>query len=307
MSNPGNYGVGIDLGGTQVKLCAYAPEGGKLLGEWEAPSRDGEREEGHPAFAVETRNVLRKIESEMEGGPEFLGVATAGLVNRENTKVVSLPQRLAGIEGFEWDRFLERPGGVPVLNDGHAALVGEFWQGAARGKKNVVMLTLGTGVGGAVLADGRLLRGHIGRAGHLGHMTLDLSGAPDICGTPGSLEELVGTCSLARRSQDRFKDYEALLEARSNGDAAAEKLWDETVHALALGIVSLINVFDPEVVVLGGGLSQSGDALFGGLSKAMEAHEWRPGGHAVPIAPAQLGPYAGACGAARFALKPQDF
>jgi glucokinase len=92
--------------------------------------------------------------------------------------------RLNGLQGFVWTDFLDSPRPVVVLNDAHAALLGEVWKGAARGYNNVILLTLGTGVGGALLIDGRLAQGNIGRAGHLGHVSLNSDGAPDIAGTP---------------------------------------------------------------------------------------------------------------------------
>ncbi|NIP92572.1 MAG: ROK family protein, partial [Akkermansiaceae bacterium] len=94
------------------------------------------------------------------------------------------------LEGLEWPEALGRR--AAVLNDAHAALMGEIWQGAAAGVRDVILLTLGTGVGGAIVTDGRLLRGHTGKGGHLGHVSLDFLGKPDICGIPGALEDMIG-------------------------------------------------------------------------------------------------------------------
>ncbi len=188
---------------------------------------------------------------------------------------------------------------VPVLNDAHAAIIGEAWLGAARDRRHVVLLTLGTGVGGAVISDGRLLRGAIGRAGHIGHMSLDPEGAVSITGMPGAIETMIGDCTVASRSNGRFSDTAALVAAHHAGDADATRIWLRSVRALACAIGSCINLFDPEIVVVGGGIAQAGGALFDPLRNELDRIEWRPMGTAVPVVPAQLGEWAGAIGAAR--------
>jgi len=165
-----------------------------------------------------------------------------------------------------------------------------------------MLLTLGTGVGGAAIVDGRLLRGHIGRAGHLGHISLDPDGSPDITGTPGSLEDAIGNCTIAQRSNGRFSTTSELVKAYQEGDAGAADVWLRSVKALAAGVVSLANVLDPEVVILGGGIVKAGDALLTPLRKWIDEFEWRPTGNAIRIATASLGEMAGAWGAAANAL-----
>ncbi|MEZ5304727.1 MAG: ROK family protein [Verrucomicrobiales bacterium] len=191
--------------------------------------------------------------------------------------------------------------GATRLNDAHAALLGEVWLGAAKGCADAFMLTLGTGVGGAAVCGGRLLRGAIGRAGHLGHIALDFQGEGDICGTPGSLEDMIGECSLPRRSGGRFAATADLVAAAASGDAEAAEIWARSVRALAAGIASLINVLDPEAVVIGGGIAAAGDALFAPLRQHLARFEWRPAGRTVPLRAAQLGDWAGCAGAVRFA------
>jgi glucokinase len=142
------------------------------------------------------------------------------------------------------------------------------------------------------------LKGHAGRAGHLGHITVDGWGAPDICGMPGSLEDAIGNGTLAARCEGRYANTHELVAAYLAGEALAITVWERAVQALAVGIASLINVLDPEAVVIGGGISVAGDALFEPLSTALSACEWRPFGRAVPLLPAELGTWAGACGAA---------
>jgi glucokinase len=174
------------------------------------------------------------------------------------------------------------------------------WQGAARGCRNVILLTLGTGVGGAAMVDGRILVGHLGRAGHLGHVSLDPAGPGDIVGTPGSLEEAIGDCSIERRSGGRYRSTAALMAA---DDPEAARIWSESVRALAAAIASFINVLDPERVILGGGIVSAGDRLFRPLAAELDRMEWRPHGRRVNVVAASAGDYAGAVGAAWHAMR----
>ena len=212
-------------------------------------------------------------------------------------------EKLRGLEGLDWTDSLQTSHPVPVLNDAHAALLGEAWIGAAVGFLNAVLLTLGTGVGGALLAEGRLFKGHIGRAGHLGHISLNPDGPPDFVGTPGSLEQAIGNATLTERSAGRFTSTRRLVEAHLNGDEKATDVWLRSVYNLAAGITSIINALDPEVIIIGGGIAQAGPALFDPLAGFMERTEWRPQGHRVHIIPAALGDFAGTLGAAYYAIR----
>jgi glucokinase len=192
------------------------------------------------------------------------------------------------------------------LNDAQAALLGEVWRGAARGARNAILLTLGTGVGGAALVDGRLLRGHIGRAGHLGHVSLDPGGSPDVARTPGSLENAIGGCTLKDRTRGRFVSTRDLVAASKRKDGDAARVWSESVRALAAAIASFINVLDPAVVIIGGGVAKAGPDLFRPLRENLARFEWRPGGARARVVPARLGARAGAFGAAWNAIHSQE-
>jgi glucokinase len=148
------------------------------------------------------------------------------------------------------------------------------------------------------VVDGVLLRGHLGRAGHLGHISLDPAGAPDIVNTPGSLEDAIGDATVLERSDGRYASTRDLVAAASRGDPHARAVWTQSVQALGAGIASLINVLDPEVVVIGGGIAKAGPRLFRPLAMFLKQFEWRPGGHHARIVPALLGERAGAFGAA---------
>jgi glucokinase len=165
------------------------------------------------------------------------------------------------------------------------------------------MITLGTGVGGAIFSGGRLLKGAIGRGGHLGHMTTDINASMDVYGTPGSLEVAIGNKTILERGQGRYANTHVLLAACSQGDAEAEKIWRESVRHLAAAIASLINILDPELIILGGGISTgAGDRLLMPLAAFLDQYEWRPGGGRARLSLAALGDEAGAFGSVRSLL-----
>lgn len=294
-----NYLVGIDLGGSSVKALAVAPDGRALAHENIAFDPNADR-----AWAGTIRAVVDQFTERAGQPPLRLGLSAPGLAARDGRSIAYLPNRLPGLEGLDWTSFLHSPTPVPVLNDAHAALLGENWLGAARGLRNVILLTLGTGVGGAAIVDGHLLRGHTGKAGHLGHTSLDPNGAPDICNTPGSLETLMGNYNIAERTGGRFATTHELIMAHEAGDPFATTLWMRSVKALAAGIASFTNILDPEAVIIGGGIARSGATLFRPLSELVSHFEWKVSGHEVKLLPAQLGDLAGAYGAAWNALNP---
>lgn len=289
--------IGIDVGGTRIKALAV-DENGTVLADHVVPTGD----DGSDAWKQRVAEAAAEVARMAGVAPLAHGFVSPGMPSRDGLSIASMPGRLHGLEGQQWQEILDSPGPVPVLNDAQAALLGEIWLGAGKGSRNAFLLTLGTGVGGAAVVDGHLLRGHLGRAGHLGHLSLDPAGDLDIIGTPGSLEDAIGNHSLGRRSKGRFTDTRALVEAAASGDAIAQDVWDTSIRALAAAIAGLINILDPECIILGGGIARAGDALFIPLSRHLDRFEWRPGGQRVRIVPASLGDRAGALGAARIAL-----
>jgi len=288
-----SYLVGVDLGGSSIKAVAATREG-RALDQARLEFQPGRRLE----WAGKIRGVLAQFAAKQGVAPDAIGISAPGLASQDERSIAVMPGRLEGLEGLDWTTFLNSPRPVPVLNDAHAALLGESWLGAAKGFRNVILLTLGTGVGGAALVDGRLLRGHLGRAGHLGHASLDIDGPPDVCRIPGSLEWAIGNWSIAERTGGRFGSTHDLVAAHLGGDADASRIWLRSVRALACAIASFVNILDPEAVIVGGGIAAAGSALFDPLKGFVEAIEWQPGGHRVRIAPATLGELAGAFGAA---------
>lgn len=298
-----NWAAGIDVGGTFVKAVAVTADG-RVLQRSSHATHDGATGSGE--WAGLARAAVAAFTLAQQGPPAAVGVCAPGLAAGDGRSIAHLPGKLAGLAGLDWTTALGRPGLVPVLNDAQAAILGEAWTGAASGRRHAVMLTLGTGVGGAVISDGRLLRGAIGRAGHIGHMSLDPEGPVSITGMPGAIEVMIGDCTVAERTQGRFTTTAALVVAHRAGEAEATRVWLRSIRALACAVGSCINLFDPEVVVIGGGIAQAGDALFVPLAAELAKIEWRPGGHRVPIAPAMLGEWAGAIGAAQHAFLSND-
>ncbi len=291
------YTVGIDLGGSSVKAVAVSLDGEILARRMAAFSVAASLD-----WAVRIRDLFAELQTERGEPAEYVGLSAPGLAAADGRSIAFMPGRLEGLENLDWTRFLGVSQPVLVLNDAQAALVGESWIGAARGFQNVIMLTLGTGVGGAAIVDGRLLRGNIGRAGHLGHICLNPDGPADVAQTPGSLEMVMGNCTVEARSRGRFHTTHDLVTAHLAGDTDATKVWLESVRNLACAICSLINILDPAAVIIGGGIARAGAALLRPLAEYLDPIEWRPGGSRVTLLPATLGEYAGACGAARNAM-----
>lgn len=294
-----DYAIGIDLGGTNIKFLATDAKG-KVIQE-ECCSTDDQK--GEVAnWADRITEMIDKIETDQKTQAHWIGISAPGMTDRQKRSIISLPGRLNGLEGLDWTTLLGRPRTVTVLNDAHAALYGESWKGSASEYKNVIFLTLGTGVGGAFSIDGQLQSGFLGRAGHFGHTCLNPDMPLDIKNSPGSIEMMIGECTIKERTNGRFDCSKDLVEAHLKGDEDASTIWLRSVYNLACAISSFINILDPEVVLLGGGVSKAGDALMEPLAKYMDKVEWRPEGHQVPIKFAKLGNKAGALGAARYAM-----
>ena len=289
--------AGIDLGGTRVKGIVHDLDEDVELERTILPTDNGKFFDEDPAWAKAIRDLLSEWETRFEQNFLSIGIASPGLAAEDQRSIAFMPGRLAGIEDLVWEDFLNTSAKVRIANDAHAALLGETWQGAAKGNKDVVLLTIGTGVGGAAISDGRLLRGHLGRAGHFGHLSLDPLGEPDICGTPGSLEDAIGDCTVEKRSNGRFTLTRELVDAHLMGDAQASEIWLCSVRHLAAGIVSLINALDPEVILLGGGIANARETLLEPLRSFLDDMEWRPADNRVEIRIAELGEWAGAMGA----------
>ena len=292
-----SYTIGIDLGGSCVKAVVVTPDG-KTLTSHNLPF-DAEAD---MEWANRLRELVQSIEEDQDGKPDNMGFSAPGLAALDGSCITHMPVRLEGLVGLNWQKFFGFSKAIPVLNDGHAALLGEAWLGAAKGFQTVILLTLGTGVGGAALVEGKLLRGRTGKAGHFAHTSLGPDGPQDDCGCPSSLELAIGNCSILERSNGRFSHTGEMMEAIENGDDEAEEIWLKSVKGLATAICSFSNILDPEAVILGGGIAKAGDRLFGPLREYLDPILWKTDNYELKLLPAQLGDLAGAYGAAANAM-----
>lgn len=293
------YYIGIDLGGTNIKGVLIDHDG-QIADHTETPTKDSDAGTGH-LWKDAIYEMVHELKEKSPVSITAVGISAPGMADENNESIACMPGRLQGLEHFKWADFLglgEIP--VRVVNDAQSALMAESAFGAARGYKHVVLLTLGTGVGGGILIDGKLYQGHFQRAGHVGHISLDAGGHIGITNIPGSLEESVGNASLPRRSDGRFQSTAKLLKAYENGDHHAAYVWLTSVRNLAIGICALINAFAPEVVILGGGITNAGESLLKPLEQFKTLYEWQPAGVITPIKKAAFSDLAGAIGAAGY-------
>lgn len=288
--------IGIDLGGTRIKSVLIDAEG-NILQQLYTDTRDGDDKVWKQAVL----NNVAELKKQVDKDDLIVGISAPGLPNEENTAIAFMPGRMHGLENFIWKDFLLSP--TYVLNDTVAAIIAEAKFGAAKNKKNVVMLTLGTGVGGAILINGKPYQGAFNKAGHFGHMVIDDEGDCDVTGMPGSLEECIGNCTIEKRTKGKFSSTHQLLEAYKIGDEFAKEVWIKSVKQLAIGLASITNILSPEVIVLGGGITEAGNDLFEPLNEFMARYEWRAGGNKTEIVKAKFGDLAGAIGAACFAME----
>ena len=295
--------LGIDLGGTHIKGILL--QDGKIVDQYHTDTEDLPdlaSQSSKDLWKEAMRNMINTVRQQYPNQTVKIGLAAPGIPNQEHTMICYMPGRLQGLENLHWADFLEESV-VRVLNDAQAALLAESRLGAAQGAKNAVLLTLGTGVGGGLLIDGKPFGGSFQWAGHVGHTVVDSQGMPDITRVPGSIEEAIGNVSLPRRSMGKYQSTQQLVVDYEQGKPFASYLWLNSVQKLACTLVSLINLISPEVIVLGGGITKAGKSLYTPLASFMDVYEWQPGGQRTPIRQATFDDYAGAVGAALFSLE----
>ena len=237
-----------------------------------------------------------------------VGIGSGGPLDAQAGVIVG-PPHLPGWRDVPVSSWAEAAYGLPVAleNDATAAAAGEHRYGAGAGTSHLVYLTISTGVGGGIVIDGRLYRGATGNGGELGHVTVDCSGRPCRgCGRKGCLEAYVSGTSISERAREAGLGEVTASEvaaAAAAGDAAAAEVWDATTEALACGLTSIVNLFEPQLVVLGGGVvSGTGEQLLGPVRERVRDEAMGPAGGAARIVAAALGPQVGVVGAAAIAL-----
>ncbi len=308
--------LGADTGGTGVKYVVTDRDGSVMT--------SGEVPTDPTSITASMQRLATAVGDALGGGPGFsdlagVGMACAGIVNSATGHLGRSPN----LPGWQ-DRDLAGDIGtvfrdIPVIlaNDVNGALYGEFRQGAGRGCRNLVMIALGTGVGGGVIIDGKLVVGSHFGAGEIGHMNLDLDGPPCTCGGRGCLEAWAGSMGLLRRAREVASQGTAndeltrlivrrgeslntleLAELAIGGNTAVTEIFAEAGRRLGQAIGNIVNLLDPDRVIVGGGVAQAGELILKpcretvpGLVLAEEAKN-------VPVVAADLGPLAAAVGAA---------
>lgn len=303
--------LGIDIGGTGIK-AAIVDESGRILQHGETPTR---AYEGAAAVLSRVEQLAQSLLGRAGTPVLGCGVGSAGRIDHRRGQVVFASGNLPGWSGLALGPELSRRLGLPVSvdNDVNAAATAEGWVGAARGAPDYLMLTLGTGVGGAVVIGGKMWRGARSGAGEVGHMTLYPGGLPCNCGGQGCAEQYVSAKALTRRANEAlgqghpFRGIREVLSAAERGAPHRREASRRGVELfaadLALLFVNVQQAFDPQVVVIGGGIVRLGywwDRLLESV-----AREARPRSLTIRLKKAYCGPQAGVVGAARLAMLAQ--
>jgi len=261
--------VAIDIGGTNAKL-ALADSSGRITAR--ARKRMQQVSTKRALYEMLATIISSFIErAGVEGRVRCVGIGFAGLTDGGGGVVYFAPNigRLSNIEiGSELEARLGLR--VVVENDANCAVLGEYWQGAARGASSVFMFTLGTGIGGGLVINGNLWRGQVGIAGEIGHTIIDVNGPRCACGNRGCLEALASGTAIIRdyRQRKRLKSTEPLTARQvvlnaKRGDRIATSVVRHAGEALGIGIANVFNLINPELILIGGGVSRAGNLLLG--------------------------------------------
>lgn len=308
------YVVGIDIGGTNLVVGVVAEDGSELVGLVSEPTLP---EQGADAVISRIVKLARASIAQARGRDVAgVGIGSPGPLDTRRG-IVLLTPNLGWFDLPLRDRLaeaLELP--ATLDNDANCAVFGEWWRGAARGAKAVVGLTIGTGIGGGIVLNGRIYHGASDVAGEIGHMTIDLTGRRCKCGNYGCLEAYASGPAIAARAREgveagaetalpQYVDgdltrmtAQVVYEAAHDGDTYALDVVRETAKFLGAGVANMINVFNPEVVVICGGVTLAGDRLFVPLRSDVMQRAFRPAVTACRIVPGALTGTAGVYGAA---------
>lgn len=301
------HAIGIDLGGTSVKYAVVAADGEMRFGG-ELPTRADEGAERvlkQLAQGVAAcRDYVAREGIELEG----VGIGTPGIVSEEGRTVLGGAENIVGWENVPLADRIEAAAGMPcrACNDANAMALGESLFGAGRGVTDAVFVTVGTGIGCGMLMGGRLYRGYRGRGMELGHITVKCDGEPCACGGRGCLEHYASTAALVRRyaqlAGGGSADGRTIVARYHAGETTAVRAMEEHWMYLSHGIASVINLFAPQRIVVGGGISEAGDFYFERLREGVRRQAMGVCAAGCEIVPAALGNRAGALGAAGLVL-----
>ena len=311
--------VGVDLGGTNIVVGTLPEDGSAVYGHQLQPTPVAEGPDAVVGRIVEligksltaTKRELGTDDLNLAG----VGIGSPGPLNTQTGIVVMTPN--LGWRNMPLrDRIADATGLAATLeNDANCATLGEWWRGAAQGAQHVVGLTVGTGIGGGVVLDGKILHGASDVAGEIGHMTIDMTGRLCKCGNYGCLEAYASGPNIAARAVEellagavtKLPDYvggdldritaQVVYEAARDGDELALDVVRDTARVLGVGIATLVNSLNPEIVVVAGGVTLAGDRLFAPLRAEVKRRAFRPAVDACRIVPGALPGTAGVYGA----------
>lgn len=305
--------IGIDIGGTRLKVGLVNDEGHIVDSDAVPTPTD------FSSFKEALSSLVEKIVRGHDS-PSAIGIGCKGVIDTQTATVLTQPGTFRFLEGVSFAKMFSSmfSGRVPVFadNDARVALAGEVIWGAARNKQNVLLLTLGTGVGGAVLVDGKIIRGATGAAGLLGHVTIVANGRFCDCGNRGCLETVFSANAIEGEAisavyrgcestlTDEFKNdltavtCKAVFNAAAKGDPVAKGIRDDAIFALGAALAGLLHVFDPEVVVIGGQIAEAGASLLDPLRAEVGWRSKRFLGRIVPIVLSEVEDKSGIVGAA---------
>jgi len=307
----GSLVFAVDLGGTHLRV-ALVDDTGRILKQIKQETPKGDSPECVVAALVD---AARNWDSYKEA-VVAASIMVPGAVDRDKAVVLQAPN-LPSLINFALKAELQKRLGWPVFleNDANAAAVGEMWLGAARGCRDVVSVTLGTGVGGGVILDGKLWRGSHGSAGEIGHTTVDpFSGLKCKCGNTGCLELFASATAIVRMTRESLSSFpqsrlqsegltaEKVYEAGRDGDELALAVFRRFGMYLGIGLANVINFIDPQIIVIAGGAVNGWDLFADEMYRQVEERAFRTTAQQVKIARAECGDNAGLLGATRLAM-----
>ncbi len=294
--------LGIDLGGTNLKAGLVGSDG-KLLAHTMMSL---------PLSADDLRHEMSNLTSTWRGAFHGIGFSCKGVTDRNFDRLLHSPGDLKFLEGGSFRDLLGSDlTAMPLYaeNDAKNALLAEVCWGKAKGYRNVVMVTLGTGVGGAVLIEGKLFRGAHGVAGHLGHMTVDFEGKECICGHKGCVETIFSARSIEaaffdevhrglHSRLDKSAKCDQIFSAAAEGDEVASRVVHRACTALAATLADIVHAFDPEIIILSGQVASSGERLLARLRDELRRRTRFFVGEDIPLIISESPVYGGVLGAA---------
>lgn len=309
------WALGVDLGGTKIAFAAV-DRSGKIIERLRKSTSTGSVAiEGQIASGVE------ELTAKMGRPPTGVGIGVAGQIDSKSG-VVHFAPNLPGWRNIPLKEDLTKALGLPVavLNDVRAATWGEWVHGAGKGCADFVCVFLGTGIGGGVVSNGVLLNGYANSAGEIGHMTIDLYGPPCTCGNRGCFEALAGGWAVARSAKEALLSApesqlhkcegplraNEVIEAAKDGDSLACAIIDKVFEAIIAGSVGIINAFNPQRLIFGGGLAEGLEVVAEVVDGAVRGRALGAATEKLEVVSAELGNDAGVIGAATFAMRGGD-